>query len=75
MNDNIKEAAVYCTTTVVLLAIVIGSIMYGCTLNAAFKTKAIQAGYIQTEQLNSMGLKWVKAINSSTNALQSATSN
>lgn len=60
MHDNVKEAAVYCTAVVVILAILAGAILYGCKLNIEMKLSAMQAGYVQTEQINSIGLKWVK---------------
>jgi hypothetical protein len=63
MNDYVKEVALYCTTAVVVLVILVGSILYGCKINNEFKLSAMQAGYIQTEQVNVRGLKWVKADN------------
>lgn len=57
MNDNVKEAAVYCTTVVVILSILVGAILYGHKLNTELKLSAMQAGYVQTEQINSIGLK------------------
>lgn len=60
MNDYLKEAAIYCTTTVVILSILAGAILYGYKLNTELKLSAMQAGYVQTEQVNSRGLKWLK---------------
>lgn len=73
MNDYVKEAAIYCTTVIVVQAILVGSILYGCKLNNKFKLSAIQVGYVQTEQVNSHGLKWVKADNTN-NVSQTAAS-
>lgn len=63
MNDNVKEAAIYCTTAIVILSIPVGAILYGYKLNTELKLSAMQAGYVQTEQINSIGLKWVKIDN------------
>lgn len=73
MNDYVKEVALYCTTVVVVLVILVGSILYGYKINNTVKLSAMQAGYIQTEQVNVRGLKWVKADNTN-NVQQTVTS-